>query len=222
MNIALILAGGVGKRSGSKIPKQFIRINDKPLIVYTLEQFEKNSNIDKICVTCVKDWIKEVESFKEEYGISKLQLVCEGGNSGLESLKNGLEMLNCKDEDYIIIHDAVRPFIDQSIIDDNINTAYKYGLAMASVECVETLVKVDENGYSKTMIPRDNVMRVQTPQTFKYSIIKEIDFTKQDAPSIFALYMQQGNAIYCSKGNDKNIKITYPSDVEYFKKLFEE
>lgn len=224
MNIALLLAGGIGKRSGSEIPKQFVEVNGKPLIVYTMEKFEQSHEIDYICAVCVKEWIEKLKQIARQFHISKLKVVCEGGTSGLDSLQKGLQALNCSEQDYVLVHDAVRPFVDEEIIKDNIRVAHQHGVAMTAVECVETLVYAEEDGYADKMIPRDGLKRIQTPQTFRYQILKEIydgiDLEKVKEPSIFALYMSMGNAIYCSKGNDKNIKITYSDDIVYFKKLF--
>lgn len=224
MNIAILLAGGVGKRAACEVPKQFVEVNHKPLIVYTLEKFQESEEIARICVVCVKEWIPALKSYAEQFGITKLDTVCEGGNTGLESLKKGLAALDCEEDDLILIHDAVRPFVDAAIIKDNIAVAKEHDVAMTAVDCVETLVYMEKDGYAEKMIPRDYLQRIQTPQTFKYRILKDIYHQVKteeiSEPSIFALYMRMGNPIYCSKGNDKNIKITYPEDIEYFKKLF--
>lgn len=224
MNIAVLLAGGIGERAACEVPKQFVKVNNKPLIVYTLEKFEQSKEIDRICVVCIKEWISALEEYAREFGIQKLDTICAGGKTGLESLKEGLDVLNCEKDDLILIHDAVRPFVDDAIIRDNIAVAKKHDVAMTAVDCVETLVYMEEDGYAEKMIPRDYLQRIQTPQTFKYSILEEIyqqiNLEKMSEPSIFALYMRLGNPIYCSRGNDKNIKITYPEDIEYFKKLF--
>lgn len=224
MNIAVLLAGGVGKRAACEVPKQFVEVNHKPLIVYTLEKFQQAEEIQRICVVCVKEWISALKSYAEKFGITKLDTVCEGGKTGLESLKKGLDALNCEMEDLILIHDAVRPFVDAAIIKDNIAVAKKHDVAMTAVDCVETLVYLEKEGYAEKMIPRDCLQRIQTPQTFKYRILDDIYCRIKpeeiSEPSIFALYMRLGNPIYCSKGNEKNIKITYPEDIEYFKKLF--
>lgn len=225
MNIALLLAGGVGMRASCQMPKQFIEVNNKPLIVYTMEKFQQSEYIDRICVVCLDKWIPKVREFAEKFEIEKLDVICEGGNSGLESLQNGLNALNCKEEDLIVIHDAVRPFVDEQIIEDNIRVAKQNGIAVAAIDCVETLVYAEESGYAEKMLSRDNLKRVQTPQTFQYGILtklfESVDISKVKEPSVFALYMSLGNSIYCSRGSEKNIKITYPEDIEYFRNLFQ-
>lgn len=226
MNIALILAGGIGSRSGEKIPKQFVEVNDKPLIIYTLEKFEKCRDIDGIVITCVKEWISRLNEYIKKFGITKVINVVEGGKNGLFSVKKGIDALNnCEDNDLILIHDAVRPFIDEMSIEENIKVGQKYGVALTSVDLLETLVYSADGINGEKVIDRDNLKRILTPQTFKYSLLKELyyDEEKLDAqkyPSTFSLYMSTGNKVYCSKGSEKNIKITYPEDIEYFKKMF--
>ena len=224
MNIALLLAGGIGERAACQIPKQFVEVNHKPLIIHTMEKFSKCEEIDRICVVCVSEWISTLERYVKEFAVEKVDTVCGGGKTGLESLKKGLDKLNCEKDDLILIHDAVRPFVDDEVIRENISVARKHGVAMTAVECVEKLVYMEENGYAEKMISRDHLQRIQTPQTFRYGILKDIyqqiDLKQINEPSIFALYMSLGNSIFCSRGNEKNIKITYPEDIEYFKKMF--
>ena len=226
MNIVLLLAGGVGKRSGLDIPKQFIPVDNIPIIVYTLRVFQRSKMIDAICVVAHSEWINKVWEYSRLYGISKVKWVVSGGETGLESVKNGVESLNNNSEDdLVLIHDSVRPFLTQKAIDDNIKVASEYGVAVTSVPCVETLVKVRENGRADTQISRDGLMRVMTPQTFRLRILRDLfrntDIRNSIFPSTFALYMSKGNPVYCSYGSERNIKITYPEDVVYFKSLFE-
>lgn len=224
--IALILAGGVGTRSGEKIPKQFVEINRKPLIVYTLEKFQESNSVDGIVVTCVEDWIPRLEEYVREFNISKVLKVVKGGKNGLDSVKNGLNALSmCSDEDLVLIHDAVRPFVDVSSIEENIRVASQYGLALTAVDLLETLVYSEDGIVGEKVVDRDKLKRILTPQTFNYKLLKELyaDDSKLNPlkyPSTFSLYMSTGAKVYCSKGSEKNIKITYPEDIQYFKKMF--
>lgn len=224
--IALILAGGVGTRSGEKIPKQFVEINRKPLIVYTLEKFQESNSVDGIVVTCVENWIPRLEEYVREFNISKVLKVVKGGKNGLDSVKNGLNALSmCSDEDLVLIHDAVRPFVDVSSIEENIRVASRYGLALTSVDLLETLVYSEDGIVGEKVVDRDKLKRILTPQTFNYKLLKELyaDDSKLNPlkyPSTFSLYMSTGAKVYCSKGSEKNIKITYPEDIQYFKKMF--
>lgn len=227
MNIVLILAGGIGSRSGESIPKQFVKINEKPLIIYTLEKFEQNSNIDLICIACHKDYIETMKLYVEQFNISKAKMIIMGGATGLESAYNGIIEINkiAGDDSLVLIHDAVRPFINQESIDNNVEVARKYGLAMCSVPLVETLAYSEDGIIAPKIVARDNLHRILTPQTFKLSILNELysdeSVLKSNHPSTFSLYMSKGLPIYLSKGSEKNIKITYPEDIQYFKKFFE-
>lgn len=225
MNIALILAGGVGKRAGVGFPKQFLEVQSVPVIVYTLTTFQKSSYIDEIVVVSHQDYIDDVMQYKAKYNISKLRDVVAGGQTGLGSVLNGIRSLSENSpEDIILIHDSVRPFLTSRAIEENVKVAEKHGVAVTSVPCVETLVMVDESGRADTQIPRDNLMRVMTPQSFKLRILRElfvnVDVNNSSYPSTFALYMSKGNPVYCSYGSERNIKITYPEDIDYLQKLF--
>lgn len=226
MNVLLLLAGGIGSRAGTEIPKQFISINNKPIIVYTLSTFQKCNLIDAICVVSHADWISQIETYKDKFSLNKIKWIVTGGSTGLESVANGIQALaSLSDNDLILIHDSVRPFITIKSIIDNISIAKLHGVAVTSVPCVETLVKVDSENKSTTQIPRDNLMRVMTPQTFELGrlrcLFKNNNIMECPYPSTFALYMSKGYPIYCSYGSERNIKITYPEDIEYLKNLFE-
>ena len=226
MNIVLLLAGGIGSRTGLEIPKQFLTVNGVPLLVYTMSLFHNSDKIDAICVAAHPDWIEQVWSYSRSYGIDKLKWVAPGGETGLESVRNGVEILNSQDSsDLVLIHDSVRPFLTQRAIDDNIRVAEKYNVAVTSAPCVETLIQVDANGRSIKQIPRDGIMRVMTPQTFRLGILRDLfrnpDIINSPYPSTFALYMSLGHPVYCSYGSERNIKITYPEDIDYLKNLFE-
>lgn len=225
MNIAIILAGGKGVRTGLSYPKQFYRVKNKPVLVYTLEKFQKANLVDRIVVVCAKEWKNEVWSYKKNFEIHKLSKVVEAGETGILSAFNGLMSLEkVNSDDLIIFHDGVRPFVDVNVIEENIKIASEYGLAMAAVDCVETLVYSENGCWASKMIARDGIKRIQTPQTFSYGIIsrfmKKIDLQKSNQPSIFSLWMSEGNKIYCSKGNEKNVKLTYQEDIEYFVQMF--
>lgn len=225
-NIAIILAGGAGSRAEQNIPKQFVMVNGKPILVYTLQVFQQSEVIDEICVVTMEDRRQEVQEYSGKYHISKLKYVANAGNSGLESLKNGLSVLNASEKDLIIVHDGVRPFVTSEIIKDNIAIAQEQDVTVTAIPCVETLIKSDNHEHSANMVARDGLYRVQTPQTFRYGCICELfnevgDLKKVKEPSVFALYMKMNKGpVYIAKGSEKNIKLTYSSDIDYFKEFF--
>ena len=231
MNIALILAGGSGSRVGSDVPKQFIVVKGKRIIEYTIDAFLLNKSIDAIVIVCIEEWIPEMSQLIDnKYSTTKEVLLCKGGSTGLESVFNGVCFLKerFKENDLILIHDAARPFVDQYTIDNNLMIASRYGNAVSCVDLVETLVLSDESSCSSiTMIPRDCLKRVMTPQTFCLGalchLFSDREYVlKSKEPSVFAFYMSQGNQVFLSKGKESNIKITYAEDVDYFKAFFKE
>ena len=125
-NVAIILAGGIGSRMGGPMPKQFLSLNDKPVIVHTLENFQKKAQVDSIIIVCVKDWISHLNEILEEYKISKVLNIVEGGGTGHDSTRNGIFSLRdyLADDDYVIIHDAARPILPQAAINDMLREIY--------------------------------------------------------------------------------------------------
>ena len=127
MNIAIIIAGGSGSRMGQDIPKQFINVYDKPVLIYTLESFEKHPQIDAIEVVCINGWHDVLWAYAKQFNITKLKWIVEGGKTGQESIRNGVYNLEdkCNDEDNIIIHDGVRPLVDEEVLTDVIMKCQK-------------------------------------------------------------------------------------------------
>ena len=226
MNIALILAGGNGSRTMQDIPKQFMCVYEKPVIVYTLEALEKHPDIDGIIVSCLEGWQDILLSYAKEAGISKLKWVVEGGSNGQGSTKHALDRLSdvCKEDDLIIIHDAVRPNISHDIISNAVAVCKKYGSAVAAVRCTETVIQTNDRKKGNVNINRDSIMRIQTPHVFPYG--KLIKAHKQaaergitNATTASSLLIELGETIYFSMGSEKNLKITTVDDLEIFKAL---
>lgn len=142
MNIAIIFAGGVGKRMGAKIPKQFLKINGKPILIHTLELFQNHNNIDKIYISTIESYIPYVKEICEQYGITKLNDVVEGGNSAQESIYNALKRASEENDpdSIVLIHDGVRPFITEKVISNNIEGVKKHGNAITCTSCYETII----------------------------------------------------------------------------------
>ncbi len=228
MNIAIILAGGIGKRMGLNIPKQFIEVKDKPILAYTLESFQTHQLIDAIEVVCVDGWLDTVWSLAQKYKITKLKWVVTGGNTGQESIRNGVYYLKDKvaDTDNIIIHDGVRPLVNNQVLTDVIFKCIKYGNAVTSMPYNEQIFIVNQKDSTTTneYIPRENLRRVATPQAYTYSLLyqkyKEA-FNKKIgiAGSAYTNTMMAdlGVTLHFADGSDKNLKLTTKENLETFK-----
>lgn len=225
-NIAIIIAGGVGVRMGQSIPKQFIEVNDKPVIVYTLEAFEKHPEIDGIVVVCVDGWHDILKSYIEKYEIKKVVSIVSGGSCGQESIKNGLDEVKrlYSEKDMVLIHDAIRPMVSQDIISDNIAKCSLYGNATAVSPCTTVVLGKSNDDYSKKVVDRDKIVLTQTPQAF---ILKDILDAHKEAKergitssvASCSLYVELGRKVYFSYGDETNIKLTRPADLVIFKAL---
>lgn len=168
-NIALIIAGGVGCRMHQDIPKQFLNVNDKPVIIYTLEAFQKHPNIDAIEVVCLKGWRDILSAYAKQFGITKLENIVSGGETGLKSIRKGLADIAKRyhdEDDIVLIHDAIRPLVSQDIISDNIRVCREYGNAITVIPCTAVMLKTMDGLTSSDQVPRDYLKITQTPQTF--------------------------------------------------------
>ena len=170
MNVALILAGGSGTRTEQSVPKQFISIYEKPIIIYTLEAFQNHAQVDGIIVSCIDGWHDVLKGYAAAAGITKLRWIVGGGDNGQSSARNALLTLEdtCKEEDIVIIHDAVRPMISQEIITDCIKKAEEFGSGLSAIRCQETIMRTENGEDGHIGIDRDDIMRVQTPQAYKF------------------------------------------------------
>ena len=164
MNIALLTAGGIGSRMQQEIPKQFLHVDNKPIIVYTLEAFQNNPNIDAIIVAVLERWEDILWAYAKQFNITKMKWVVVGGKSGQESIFNCLKKLEEEKIDLnsgIVIHDGNRPLITQDIITDSLATYNKYGSAVAAIPCVEAIFKSTNSQSSEVSIPRHELFRTQ-------------------------------------------------------------
>lgn len=229
-NIALIIAGGVGSRMGLEIPKQFVNINNKPVIIYTLEAFEKLPQIDAIEIVCIKGWEETLKDYLKKFNITKVKWIVEGGNSGQESIRNGIFNLEDKisPEDNVIIHDGVRPMLDEEIILDVIAKCNLYGNGISSMPYNEQIFLKDDEESTTQYIPRETLRRMVTPQAYKFSLIDNAyheAFEKQIgiSGSSYAntMMVELGHKLYFAAGSDKNIKLTTPDNLLIFKAMLE-
>ena len=219
--IAIIIAGGSGKRMGQDIPKQFINVGEKPIIVYTLEAFQKHPSIDNIIVVCIDGWHDILSAYAKQFNITKLCSIVSGGSCGQESIKNGLDeaaRLFDKD-DMVLIHDAIRPMVSNDIISDNIAKCKLYGNATVVAPCTTVVLEKTDETFSEKVINRDNLLLTQTPQAFDYNLILRAHqkFEGKNYTDDSGMVEDLGEAVYVIDGSYKNIKITTQSDIELAK-----
>lgn len=227
MNIALIIAGGVGQRMGQDIPKQFINVDNIPVIVYTMAAFQKHPEIDAIEIVCIDGWHDVLYAYAKQFGISKLENVVSGGKNGQDSIRNGLIDISNRhsaDDDIVLIHDAIRPLVSQDIISDNIRVCRECGNAITVIPCNAAMLKTFDGIQSESQVPRDNLKETQTPQTFFLKGIvnahkEALDKGVVASVASCTMYIELGKKLYMCKGSEKNIKLTTVEDVEIFKAL---
>ena len=229
MNIALLTAAGKSTRMNTEIPKQFLHIRNKPIILYTLEAFQRHPQIDAIIVVTLDAWKDMLWAYARQYHIDKLKWVVTGGNTGQESIKFGLDVLTteCKQEDIVMIHDGNRPLISDEIISDSFATYSMYNSAIAAMPCVEAIYKSSNGLESDTTLDRQEMYRTQTPHT--YSLGKLLWAHRQaelkgikNTTATCTLMTLLGEKIYFSKGSEKNLKLTTQDDLGIFQALLQE
>ena len=232
MNVALILAGGVGNRLGAKIPKQFIEVLGKPVLAYTIDAFEKHPEIDGILVACIKPYMNYMWEMKEKYGLSKLKWVTEGGDTFQGSVLNGIRYLEDKvsRDDIVLIHFGASPFITGDIISDCIRVCKEKGNAISTTDFYLLSGKKkkvssvsDSDNYTEEYINRDTVAIMNTPHAFKFGFVSDmykeaIETSVIDSvePHTTTLMYAMGKRIYFALGSQNNIKITRKEDLELF------
>ena len=225
-NYVIILAGGIGKRMGLDVPKQFIEVQKKPIIVHTIEKFQNNPQIDKIVVVCVKEWIEHVQELVKKFSLTKVQWITEGGRTGHDSIRNGVFFLSDKidSEDYVIIHDAVRPILPQTAIDEVLRVAHQFGNASSSIVCHPPIVYTEDFKSGIRDVDREHVMLTASPQAYRFSLAlkyyerAEVD-NKHDFTFTSSLLIHYGERVYFAKGTTSNIKITQKEDIALFEAL---
>ena len=224
--IALIIAGGVGNRMGQDIPKQFLTVNEKPVIIYTLEAFQKHDFIDYIAVVCLKGWEVVLQSYANQFNITKLKYIIEGGECGQASIRNGIFELkeHFDEDDIVLIHDAIRPMISNEIITECITNTKQYGNSITCIPCAEAMLESNDGKTSTKSVMRECLKRTQTPQGF---FLKEIyDLHKEamdkgilNSVASCTLMIELGRTVYFNKGSEKNVKLTTVDDIDIFKAL---
>jgi len=226
MNIALIIAGGSGARMHQNIPKQFLTVNERPVIVYTLEAFQKHAEIDAIAVVCIAGWEQVLWAYANQFNITKLKYVIPGGQNGQHSIRNGVYELekHFAEDDIVLIHDAIRPMVSAEIISDCIVKTKQFGCAIATIPCAEAMMETENGEVSIGSYPRDRLKRTQTPQGFSIGKICDLHRRALEAGitnsvASCTLMIEMGEQVYFSAGSEKNIKLTTVEDIDIFKAL---
>jgi len=225
MNIAVMLAGGVGSRLGAGKPKQFVEVLGKPVLVYTIDAFQKHDEIDAIEVVCVKSHIDYLKEVVEKYNLTKVKWITEGGADFQGSVLNGINNLadKCGADDIVLVHFGASPFIEGDIISDAIKVCKEKDNAISTTPFYVLSGIKDNNEKSSKWIDRDTIACMSSPHAFKYGFVKQLyeDAISTGAinkvePHTTTLMYKMGKTIYFSKGSQANIKITTKEDLDLF------
>lgn len=228
MNIAILTAGGIGSRTHQDLPKQFITVDNKPIIIYTLEAFQQHPNIDEIYVACLEGWEAVLSAYAKQFNITKLKQIVIGGATGQASIYNAMRAVSEAYSDTsdinVLIHDGNRPMVSQDIITDNIVKQKMYGSAVTVIPTTEVVFVSQDGQISNEALNREELWRTQTPHAYKFDELWKVhnqaikDGVTNTAASC-SLMQKYGYTTYFSKGSEKNIKITTLEDIEIFKAL---
>lgn len=208
------------------IPKQFLAVNERPVIVYTMEAFERHPEIDAIAVVCIDGWEQVLRAYARQFNISKLRYVVPGGENGQSSIRNGVFELerHYDADDIVLVHDAIRPMVSPEIISDCISKAEKHGCAVAVVPCAEAMMQTEDGIASSGSYPREQLRRTQTPQGFRLGKIcdlhrRALEKGITNSVASCTLMIEMGEQVFFSAGSEKNIKLTTVEDIDIFKAL---
>lgn len=225
-NVALIIAGGSGARMHQDIPKQFLTVNERPVIVYTLEAFQNHPDISSIAVVCIQGWEQVLWAYAKQFNITKLDFVIPGGENGQASIRNGVYEIekHFQEDDIVLIHDAIRPLVSAEIISDCIVKTRQYGCAIATIPCAEAMLQTENGTVSSGSVPRECLRRTQTPQGFLVGKIcdlhrRAVEVGNVNSIASCTLMIEMGEQVYFSAGSEKNIKLTTIEDIDIFKAL---
>ena len=228
MTIALLTAAGSGTRMHQDIPKQFIHVDNKPVIIHTMEAFQKHPGIDAIIVVTIASWTDVLRAYARQFNITKLQQIVSGGKSAQESIRNGVYNLEgrLQNDDIVIIHDGIRPLVDDTVLSDVIDKAHQYGNGVTSLPYNEQIfiINPDDDKTTKQYIPRETLRRVSTPQAYRFGRLdkcyheafeKNIGISGSQYTN--TMMVELGEILHFAAGSDKNIKLTTKDDLELFK-----
>lgn len=218
MNIALIVFAGSGKRMQTSIPKQFLKINDTELIVYTIKRFEENPYIDEIVLVTSQDFFQYTESLVDEYELTKVKKIIVGGETRQDSVRLGLESMECKDDDSVFIHDGDRPLLSNAILNQCVEYLKEFDAVCPVLETKENYEEVSASG--RKIIMDDKAMDVQTPQCFKYGLIKQAHLNKVNEKVVDDISLVEHEVeVKYIPGEKDNFKVTKNEDFKFLESL---
>ena len=218
MNIALIVFAGSGKRMQTSIPKQFLKINDTELIVYTIKRFEENPYIDEIVLVTSQDFFQYTESLVDEYELTKVKKIIVGGETRQDSVRLGLESMECKDDDSVFIHDGDRPLLSNAILNQCVEYLKEFDAVCPVLETKENYDEVSASG--RKIIMDDKAMDVQTPQCFKYGLIKQAHLNKVNEKVVDDISLVEHEVeVKYIPGEKDNFKVTKNEDFKFLESL---
>jgi 2-C-methyl-D-erythritol 4-phosphate cytidylyltransferase len=223
---AIILAGGKGLRFGADTPKQFLPLRDKPIIVRTLEKFSDITEIKEIIVVTPEEYINHTKELMRDYKTKKSIIVIAGGKTRQQSSYNAICSMDFNDDDILIFHDAVRPFVSKSIIIECMGETAKYGAAGVYVKAIDTIAEIND-ARIQSIPDREKLYYAQTPQSFRYKIIRHaheiaVSGNVSNASDDVGLVLNAGYGVRAVEGDYRNIKITTPLDYEIAQSIQEE
>jgi 2-C-methyl-D-erythritol 4-phosphate cytidylyltransferase len=228
MTIALLTAAGSGTRMHQDIPKQFIHVDNKPVIIHTMEAFQKHPGIDAIIVVTIASWTDVLRAYARQFNITKLKWIVPGGETGQESIFNGLRTLKedsqVPEDAIVMVHDGNRPMVSSMIISDSLATFSMHGSAVAVIPCTEVVFESDDGISSCTSTERERLFRTQTPHTYLLNDLYEAHLEAQKrgitgTAASCMLMKELGKTTWFSKGSEENLKITTLEDLRIFKAL---
>ena len=226
MNVGCIIAGGVGKRFGASIPKQFIEVEGRPIIAHTMRRFEDAPDIDAYIVVCLESYLDEVQTYGNRYGFSKVIDVVAGGESFGESVRSGVYGLEpyCDDEDIFIMHMSIAPLVPDEILHDVVEVCRKCGNAFSAEPSYMCMCQLDGERSSATYLDREVLFGLNTPQAVRYGTIKDLyrraeddGYDLRERPHMSTLLFDYGVRVFFSESTPINIKITTQDDLKLLK-----
>lgn len=230
MNIAIIFAGGSGVRMGAGIPKQFLEIGGKPVVIHTLKIFQNHKDIDKIYISVLKDYIDYMKELTQEYHITKTADVIAGGETAQDSIYNALKRVEEENpgDSIVLLHDGVRPFVSSDVVSANIEGVKKFGNAITCTACYETII-MSQDGESVDAVPfRKETFAAQAPQSFylkdiiaAHDVVRALPTRYDNMVDACTICKSQGIDVHMVPGNRGNIKVTTPEDVYMFRALLQ-